>query len=260
MESDPQPKGAGRYVVRPGSGSPISTHGDAESAIAAASMLGPGRHLIEPPPIEVLVSVRVGEEPAPPAAPAVPPIAAAPELQLACIGERVFHLCRNRGGEPPMFRDWAEMWKRYTAMQASARIRRNVVLKFVSPAEDYGMLRYGLCTALLGDGGFSLVDPHGQTNPWFDEYDQRLGEPIDPVPAHSVTMTGTTWMRRYQGGLVLVNTSAAAEDTIAAPAGYRRINGQQDPAVNSGATAGDVRMPPRTGLVLVKVGEWTGKK
>lgn len=268
-DDDPAPARGGRYVLRPNGGQPVpQTYPDARMAIGAASKLGPGRHIIEQPALEVTVTVHVAGEALPvPDAPqrvppphaaqsvALPPVPAPPpaDVVLEQVARRVFAICRNRGGEQaPAFRTWAEMWRRYCQMQQAARFPGNVVLKFVANHDDFAQMRYGLATALLGDGGFTLVDPGGQVLPWFDEYEARLGEPVEPVPTHSVTLTGTTWMRRYQGGLVLVNTSGSAVDTIAVPAGYRRLNGQQDPDTNNGAPAGDVRLPAQGGLLLVK--------
>jgi hypothetical protein len=251
--------GEGRFFVRPNGGAALQqAHPDLRQAISAAGKLGPGRHLIEHPALEVIVTVqaaRLAAPPAPAARAAAPAAAAAPPApprERALVGARIFGLCRNRGGESPIFRTWADMWRRYCSMQEAARFPQNVILKIVAAAGDYQRMRWGLATALLGEGGYTVIDPMGQAMPWYDEYDAAFGLPIDPVPDHSVTLTGTTWMRRYEGGLALVNTSAEAPDTIAVPSGYRRINGRQDPEVNSGATVSDLRLPPQSGILLVK--------
>jgi hypothetical protein len=146
---------------------------------------------------------------------------------------------------------WRAMWDRYRVMQANVRDRRLVALNAIGIPTDYARARYGLATALLGDGMFTFTDEEvGYSSvPWFDEYELRLGKAVQPVP--TAPMADTVWARAYEGGLVLVNTGNAAT-AVTVPAGYRRFHGAQDPAVNDGSPAGTVMMPARAGLILVK--------
>ncbi|MBN8527357.1 MAG: hypothetical protein J0M02_18650, partial [Planctomycetes bacterium] len=74
---------------------------------------------------------------------------------------------------------------------------------------QYPMIRYGLCSALLLDDTlFGMnIDNQGSTlaqkTCQVDEYLARLGDPIDPEP--TAARQNGIWMRRYQGGAVIVN-------------------------------------------------------
>ena len=72
-----------------------------------------------------------------------------------------------------------------------------------------------------------------QVPAWYDEYEAQLGAPAEAAPA-AAAQNGI-WMRRFENGVVLVNPSRTASASIDVGAGYRRLSGTQDPAVNSGA-------------------------
>lgn len=74
---------------------------------------------------------------------------------------------------------------------------------------QYPMIRYGLCSALLLDDAlFGMnIDDQGTTlaqkTYQVDEYLARLGDPTDTEP--TTARQNGIWMRRYQGGAVIVN-------------------------------------------------------
>lgn len=74
---------------------------------------------------------------------------------------------------------------------------------------QYPMIRYGLCSALLLDDTlFGMnIDNQGTTlaqkTYQVDEYLAKLGDPVDAEPA--AARQNGIWMRRYQGGAVIVN-------------------------------------------------------
>jgi hypothetical protein len=59
-------------------------------------------------------------------------------------------------------------------------------------------------------------------------------------------------MRRYAGGLVLVNPGTSTL-SIDVGAGYRHLSGTQDPVVNNGVAESLVTLPPKSGLVMLKI-------
>jgi len=116
---------------------------------------------------------------------------------------------------------------------------------------DYQSMRYGLGSALLGDGYYSFTDTsqgyHGVV--WFDEYDAKLG---------SATTTPTTawqkgvWRRDFDNGVVLVNPKGNGTQTVTLEADFARIKGVQDPVTNSGQTVRTVTLKDRDGLILLR--------
>jgi hypothetical protein len=84
---------------------------------------------------------------------------------------------------------WADRLKARTALQAS----------------DPKTMRFGLCTALMGDGYFGYDSANLGRGDWwwYPEYDAPLGYPRGPAQRNS----DGTWQRRFDGGLVVVNGS-----------------------------------------------------
>ena len=115
---------------------------------------------------------------------------------------------------------------------------------------DYRAFRYGLASALMGDGYYShTVNETGySTVPWFDEYEVPLGEAVDAWP--TAAWQNGVWKRRYQKALVLVNPGSTSRTVDVGP-GWRRFIGRQAPDVNSGAESRLIELPPKDGLILV---------
>jgi hypothetical protein len=121
---------------------------------------------------------------------------------------------------------------------------------------NYRKMRYGLTTALMGDGFFSYeisTAGHGRLGLyWFDEYDNAgagrgyLGQPLGP--ARSVG--SNVWRRDYQRGIALVNPDAIAH-AVGLGAEFRKIKGTQARAVNDGSVVAAVTLQPRDGIVLL---------
>lgn len=57
--------------------------------------------------------------------------------------------------------------------------------------------------------------------------------------------------REFENGMVLANASSSSK-TVQIGAGFRRIKGNQDPAVNDGKSVSSVTLPPYDGLLLVR--------
>ncbi|MDO8964653.1 MAG: putative glycoside hydrolase [Coriobacteriia bacterium] len=135
---------------------------------------------------------------------------------------------------------------------------------YVNPAAkpgfipNYRKMRFGLTTALLGDGFFSYeinTNGHGGLGLlWFDEYDGAgrgrgwLGQPLGPAEQAGAP---DVYVRRFTGGIAVVNASGTAR-TVPLGALYRRLLGAQARAVNDGRLASSVTIGPKDGAVLAR--------
>ncbi len=126
---------------------------------------------------------------------------------------------------------------------------------------DYQKMRYGLTTALLGDGYFSYeisTAGHGSLGlMWFDEYDNAgkgrgyLGQPVEEARIIMTAGNGSVWRREYEHGTVICNPTDARV-TIDLGGTYWLIKGKQVPDINSGKSLDEVTIGPRDGRILLK--------
>lgn len=115
-------------------------------------------------------------------------------------------------------------------------------------ATDYKFMRYAFTTCLMGDGYFSYSNAYNDVI-LFDEYDVDLGKPITkPFPA---AQAAGHYYRMFEKGVVVMNPTATAV-TFHAPSGYSYINGTQDHTVNKGGPAGNVTVPSKDGIIILK--------
>lgn len=122
------------------------------------------------------------------------------------------------------FGSWSLLMSRMRSMVAdSIGPKMGLLQVYTNTANKYKDLRYGLAASKLVDGVWiGCVDNTAGPMPyqWFDEYEQILGDPIDPSP--TAAWSGTVWRRRYQYGCVVVNPRGSATQSVACP-GYRFI-------------------------------------
>ena len=124
---------------------------------------------------------------------------------------------------------------------------------------NYQRMRYGLTTALLGDGYFSYeigTNGHGRLGlMWFDEYDAAgegrgyLGLPRENAAIIMTAGDGSVWKRLYEGGVVICNPTDA-EVSVDLGGWYHLIYGQQVPEINTGERVRQVTIGPRDGRIL----------
>jgi hypothetical protein len=83
-------------------------------------------------------------------------------------------------GKSWSFSSWALLWARYDGQMKNLVSPKGAVLNAFGAKNNYSQMRYGLCTALLGDGYFCYTDSavHYSSVPWFDEYNIDLGDPL----------------------------------------------------------------------------------
>lgn len=146
---------------------------------------------------------------------------------------------------------WRRMMQRYFGVMQNLAPPKLIGFNVWGRTDDYRFLRYSLGSCLLGDGHFSFTDEKAgySSVPWFDEFDVRLGEPVDG-PAREPWGNGV-YRRRYEHAMVLVNPETSPRP-IRLEAGWKRLAGRQAPEVNTGAPASEFVLPARDGLVLVR--------
>ena len=126
---------------------------------------------------------------------------------------------------------------------------------------DYQRMRWGITTALLGDGYFSYeISTYGHGSlglMWFDEYDNAgqgrgyLGYPTSEViTVHDYGNDGKVFRRNFDNGIVICNPSERAT-TVALGGEYRLISGVQESGVNTGEWVDTVVIAPKDGRILV---------
>ncbi len=126
---------------------------------------------------------------------------------------------------------------------------------------NYQRMRYGLTTALLGDGYFSYeinTNGHGGLGlMWFDEYDNGgkkrgyLGQPIEEAKRIQKAGDGWVWEREFQNGIVICNPTNERV-YVSLNKTYYLIKGTQVPEVNSGEPVTSIVLEPRDGRILLK--------
>ena len=146
---------------------------------------------------------------------------------------------------------WSRMMDRYRAVLQNTKPPKIVGFNVHGNPADYRFFRYAYTSCLLDDGYFSFTDSsRGYSSvPWFDEYDHKLGNALAPPPTKAWSQE--VWRRDFQNGVVLVNPTSAAK-TVKLEGGLARLAGKQDPATNSGASATEVTLAPKDGIVLRK--------
>ena len=134
---------------------------------------------------------------------------------------------------------------------------------------NYQRMRWGLTSALLGDGYFSYeinTNGHGCLGlMWFDEYDNagvKKGYLGYPKSESRVILDygsdGKVFRRDYDNGIVLCNPSERTA-SILLERPYRLISGTQDQKVNSGSTVDSVSILPKDGRILLLIIAYVNK-
>lgn len=149
---------------------------------------------------------------------------------------------------------WDTMMNYYRSAMEHVKDDTLVIFNVHGSARDYRLMRYGLCSCLLGNGHFSYSNIHDGYSSvlWFDEYNISLGNPVDPPPTDAYYSNGV-YRRRFDNGMVLVNPKGNGRQTVTVESGYRRIQGTQSSLVNSGEPAADVTLNERDGIILLKI-------
>lgn len=157
---------------------------------------------------------------------------------------------------------WTRMMSGYRSVMARITSPKAVVFNMKGKRTDYKAFRYGFASCLMDEAYFDYSDGEAGVYAsyvlWFDEYDLAgtddttwLGTAVDTPP--TAAWQNGVWRRRFTGGMVLVNPRGNGARVVTIEAGYRRLNGSQDPAVNNGSAALSFSIPDRDGLFLYKI-------
>jgi len=127
---------------------------------------------------------------------------------------------------------------------------------------NYKLMRYGLASALVGDGyySFDAGDSGHFRTWWYDEYDAPIGNPSGaPRVVSGAANTAAVWSRTYSRGYVVVNSTKKSAD-VSLPGEFERLQGSQDPTTNNGSIVTKVTVPAEDGVVLIRRSEATEVK
>lgn len=123
--------------------------------------------------------------------------------------------------------------------------------------KSWRKMRYGLASALMGDGFYSFDDgdrSHTETW-WYDEYNVALGEPLGPAyntlnVKHPKKVQKGVWRRDFENGVVLLN-STKKKRRVNLETGYEKITGAQASHINDGSLVNQVKLKKHDGLILL---------
>jgi hypothetical protein len=153
---------------------------------------------------------------------------------------------------PESLYGWQAMMLQYdTDMSVVSEPKLVIFNQWGSPS-DYQAFRYGFASCLMNDGYYSFTSNsdgyHGVV--WFDEYNARLGQPLGPPPT-SAWQNGV-WRRDFADGIALVNPKGNGPQTVTLGGTFVKLDGTQDPQVNSGQRVTTVTLRDRDGLILLR--------
>ncbi|MFA5359349.1 MAG: glycosyltransferase [Patescibacteria group bacterium] len=125
--------------------------------------------------------------------------------------------------------------------------------------DNYRNMRFGLTSALLGDGYFSYDQGdqnHGQVW-WYDEFNVNLGhaesKAYNLLDMNNGTIKAGLWRRDFENGIVINNSTPVEQIYIFSKEEFEKIKGTQDVVVNSGEKINWFKLKPNDGFVALKI-------
>jgi hypothetical protein len=135
---------------------------------------------------------------------------------------------------------WRQNWAGWQRLVGVAqRHGRDFVGLTYGAAGDARAMSYGKASFLLdwnGRGGAFVYQPANHADPWNGAWTRDIGKPIERKQH-----VGAAWVRRYSGGVVLLNPD---------PSRFQRLILHQSYLAPDGAHVSQVTVPPATGLIL----------
>ena len=150
------------------------------------------------------------------------------------------------------WKGWKTMLARYYDFMDNTAAPKLTGFNVWGKVNDYQRMRYGLTSCLMNNGYFSYTDEtKGYASlPWFDEYDAKLGKPLD-LPPVAAWQNGV-YKREFENGVVYVNPTSKSVN-ISNTATLFRIAGKQVPSINSGKLVGkEFTLPSKDGIIFLK--------
>jgi Hypothetical glycosyl hydrolase family 15 len=158
------------------------------------------------------------------------------------------------------WKGWAGMMAYYTTVMQATASPQLMIFSQDGSTTDYQGMRYGLCSALLGNAYYFYDQGGGGKQNYstyiaFDEFNSKLGAAlVGPLvfPGAKAWQKGV-YRRDFEDGIALVNPKGNGTQTVTLETTYKHIKGTQDPAVNNGETVTEVTLPERDGLILLRL-------
>lgn len=154
---------------------------------------------------------------------------------------------------------WAGSMKTYLHLP-SVNVAPNVSIinSFNKNQTDYRYFRYGLTSALLGNGFYSFdydTSDHSQAW-WYDEYDTNLGPAVSGayniLDNKSADIKAGLWRRDFKYGSAIVNSTDKEQLYVFSKEDVEKIKGLQDPVFNTGLKISYLKLAPKDGIVLLR--------
>ena len=125
--------------------------------------------------------------------------------------------------------------------------------------DNYRKMRFGLASALLGDGfySFDFGDKSHAQIWWYDEYETTLGkvqsQAYNLLDKDNFKIKPGLWRRNFENGVAIVNSTDKEQTYVFSKENLEKIDGQQDRRVNNGAKINWIRIASEDGVVLLKI-------
>jgi len=151
---------------------------------------------------------------------------------------------------------WSGVIKSY--LRLSDMQNYNIINAAAGGPTDYAHFRFGLASALLGNGYYSF--DFGSANHaqlwWYDEYDNDLGEQqsaaYNLLDKNNKIVKPGLWRRDFANGVAIINSTDKEQSYIFSKEEFDRIRGTQDTRINNGQKVNWIRLAARDGLILLK--------
>ncbi len=154
---------------------------------------------------------------------------------------------------------WTGSMKTYLHLP-SVNITPNVSIinSFNKSQTDYRYFRYGLASALLGNGFYSFdydTTDHSQAW-WYDEYDVNLGPAVSGaynlLDSKDTSIKTGLWRRDFKYGSAIVNSTDKEQLYVFSKEDIEKIKGAQDPNFNTGLKINYLKLAAKDGIVLLR--------
>jgi hypothetical protein len=152
---------------------------------------------------------------------------------------------------------WSGVMQSYLKLSNGSQ-NYDIINGTASGPGDYTQFRYGLTSALLGNGYYSFdygPADHAQFW-WYDEYNVDLGNKqtvaYNILDKSNTTLKPGLWRRDFTNGVSIVNSTDKEQRYSFTKEEFDRIKGTQDTSVNDGQKVNWVKLAPHDGIVLLK--------
>ncbi len=147
---------------------------------------------------------------------------------------------------------WGTNMANYLALEDAVAYNPVIIINSdtnnIGDSTDYQKVRFGLSSALLGEGFFGFdygTESHAQL--WYyDEYDAYIGSAKEDAQEDD-----GIWSREFTNGKVVVNPTDS-EQTIKLNGEFEKIHGTQDTDFNDGSIVSRITLDSEDGAVLVR--------